>query len=85
MSAYFPENDVELDILLKHLLYDDRKKIVFCYVPKNGCSNMKRLMLILNGIVPASSSRQSRPSESVLGSVRSIKGCYNANVGKLVV
>ena len=31
---------------------------------------MKRMMLILNGIIPANSSQGSRPSESVLGLVR---------------
>lgn len=65
---------MELDILFKHLLYDDSKKIVFCYVPKNSCSNMKRMMLILNGIIPTNSSQgRRRPSESVLRSVRNTK------------
>ena len=61
----------ELDNLFKHLLYDDSRKILFCYVPKNGCSNLKRMMLILNGFLPpnASLDRYSRPSEELLGSV----------------
>ena len=49
----------ELNTLLGHLLYDDTHKIVFCYVPKNGCTNMKRLMLVLNGILPPETSNMS--------------------------
>ena len=60
---------MELNALFKHLLYDDKRRIVFCYVPKNGCSNIKRMMLILNGILPASSSQEKRPSEDLLSSV----------------
>ena len=33
------------------MLYDDNKKIVFCYVPKVGCSKWKYTFLLLNGIV----------------------------------
>ncbi len=61
-----------MDTLLKHLLYDDSKKIVFCYVPKNGCSNMKRMMLTLNGTLsPITNSKElyNRPNESILHSV----------------
>jgi len=67
---YLPNNIFELDILFKHLLYDDKRRIVFCYVPKNGCSNMKRMLLILNGILPTNASRLKRPPESMLGEVR---------------
>lgn len=69
-SSALPSDPEALSVLFSHLLYDDSKKIVFCYVPKNGCSNMKRLMLILNGILPPESAQWSRPSEVVLKKVR---------------
>lgn len=67
--SHLPSNPVALTNVLQHLLYDDSKRIVFCYVPKNGCSNMKRLLLILNGILPPESAQQSRPSEDILKKV----------------
>ena len=71
ISPALPSRIKDLDTLFKHLLYDDSRKIVLCYVPKNGCSNLKRMMLILNGILPANASLDphSRPSEDLLGSV----------------
>ena len=41
----------DLNDLFQHLLYDDEKRLVYCYVPKAGSGNMKRMMIILNGIV----------------------------------
>ena len=67
--SHLPSNPVALKNLLSHLLYDDTKRIVFCYVPKNGCSNMKRLLLVLNGILPPESAQQIRPSETLLKKV----------------
>ena len=64
-----PSNPSELNILFQHLLYDDSRRMVFCYVPKNGCSNMKRMMLVLNGILPPESITERRPSEIVLKQV----------------
>ena len=64
-----PSTPQSLTKLFTHLLYDDSKRIVFCYVPKNGCSNMKRLLLILNGLLPPEASKQSRPSEMLLKKV----------------
>jgi hypothetical protein len=64
-----PSTPQSLTTLFTHLLYDDSKRIVFCYVPKNGCSNMKRLLLILNGLLPPESSKQNRPSEMRLKKV----------------
>ena len=48
IDAELPSSSGELNTLFQHLLYDDSRRMVFCYVPKNGCSNMKRLMLVLN-------------------------------------
>ena len=71
ISKALPSHSFDMDVLFKHLLYDDSKRMVFCYVPKNGCSNMKRMMLILNGLLPPNASLDpyQRPSEAVLGSV----------------
>lgn len=68
-KAHLPSSPESLTTLFTHLLYDDSKRIVFCYVPKNGCSNMKRVLLILNGILPPNSSQMSRPSEVLLKQV----------------
>ena len=67
--SFLPSTPEALTTLFTHLLYDDSKRIVFCYVPKNGCSNMKRLLLILNGLLPPESAQQNRPSETVLKKV----------------
>ena len=37
-------------ILTNHLLYDDEKKLVYCYAPKTGCTNMKQSFVQINGI-----------------------------------
>jgi hypothetical protein len=64
--ARLPSTPQALATLFTHLLYDDSKRVVFCYVPKNGCSNMKRLLLILNGVLSPESSQHKRPSEYLL-------------------
>lgn len=77
-SSTLPLEDAELDNLFQHLLYDDTRKMVFCYVPKNGCSNMKRLMLVLNGILPPEASKENRPAETVLKEVSVRRGAMAA-------
>lgn len=69
ISPLLPLNPLELKELFKHLLYDDSKRLVFCYVPKNGCSNIKRMMLVLDGVLPPESVNGSRPNEQILDQV----------------
>ena len=43
---------VEEDIpnkTLKHIIVDDRYKVLFCYIPKVACTNLKRVFLLLTG------------------------------------
>jgi hypothetical protein len=35
--------------LYKHLIYDDRFGIIFCYIPKIGCTKLKTFFLLLQG------------------------------------
>lgn len=49
-------------------LYDDDKKIVFCYVPKAGCSKWKYMFLLLAG----KQSLESDPSRKVLHKVNKL-------------
>ena len=39
----------QLSYLLKHLIVDDRTHLLYCYVPKVGCANWKRIFNILYG------------------------------------
>ena len=54
--------------LYSFLLYDDHKKIVFCYVPKVGCSKWKYTFLLLSGVV----SFDDEPSRKVLHKVKKL-------------
>ena len=47
-SKTFPTNPRDFYEAFRHLLYDDAHKIVFCFVPKNGCTNIKGLLAALN-------------------------------------
>ena len=39
----------QLSYLLKHLVVDDRTRLLYCYAPKVGCANWKRVFSILYG------------------------------------
>jgi len=56
-----PQDNVTQNDLFHHLLYDDSKRIIFCYVPKAGCSNWKRMFAVLNGTEQASNLNRSKP------------------------
>jgi hypothetical protein len=34
---------------LEHIIVDDRYKVLFCYIPKVACTNLKRVFLLLTG------------------------------------
>ncbi|XP_071178637.1 carbohydrate sulfotransferase 11-like isoform X1 [Mytilus edulis] len=34
---------------LSHIIVDDRYKVLFCYIPKVACTNLKRVFLLLTG------------------------------------
>lgn len=37
-------------LLVTHLLYDDAKRVIYCYAPKTGCTNMKQSFVLINKI-----------------------------------
>ena len=37
-----------------HLIVDDKRKLMFCFIPKVACTNFKRIFLGLNGVVSPS-------------------------------
>ena len=44
----------------RHMLLDDRHKILFCFVPKIGCTNLKLLMFVNQGLINRSELYKSR-------------------------
>ena len=54
-----PDKSIHYD----HLLYDDKKKIVYCYVPKVGCSKWKYTFLLLYGRAPFADKAHRLPSQ----------------------
>lgn len=70
-SVELPVDNYTKQELHHHLLYDDSKRIIFCYVPKSGCSNWKRMFAVLNGTVRAND--MERPSKQILQSVNKLE------------
>jgi len=70
-SSELPKDKYTEDELYHHLLYDDSKRIIFCYVPKSGCSNWKRMFAVLDGTVQANDTQ--RPSKDILQQVKKLQ------------
>lgn len=70
-SSELPDENYTQTELYHHLLYDDSKRIIFCYVPKSGCSNWKRMFAVLNGTVQADDIE--RPSKDILQGVNKLQ------------
>jgi len=39
----------EYEFLMNHLLVSEKTKLIFCYIPKVGCSNWKRILSTIEG------------------------------------
>ena len=52
MLYTLPENETERNLLNRHLIFDDRRRSLFCFVEKIGCTDMKRLMFVTVGVLP---------------------------------
>lgn len=40
-------NAAQADILYRHMIVDDRHRLIYCYVPKAACTSWKMVMLVL--------------------------------------
>ena len=51
---HLPWNDKKIKLekrnILHHLIVSDKHKVMYCFIPKIACSNMKRIFLVLNGV-----------------------------------
>ena len=52
MLYTLPENETERNLLNRHLIFDDKRRSLFCFVEKIGCTDMKRLMFVTVGVLP---------------------------------
>jgi hypothetical protein len=39
--------------VLNHLLVNEEHKVLFCFIPKISCTNMKKIFLVMNGFYPS--------------------------------
>ena len=39
--------------LLHHIIVNEKHKVLFCFIPKVGCSNLKRIFLVMEGLYPS--------------------------------
>ena len=50
-ALVLPEAErVDTECLYRHLLLNDKTRTLFCFVPKAGCTNLKLLFFIAQGI-----------------------------------
>lgn len=68
---------------LRHLIVDDKHKLLYCYVPKVACTNWKRVLMVLTGdgryreplAIPANEAH-------VAGNLRSLSEYSTAEINK---
>lgn len=53
-----PDNATQRDLLFRHLIFDDKRRSLFCFVEKVGCTDMKRLMFVTAGVLPVETANQ---------------------------
>ena len=64
ITSALPSEQHSLQLLFHHLIYSDDREVLFCYVPKTGSSNLKAMLLTLEGVVsPEVVRKQTRPKE----------------------
>lgn len=39
--------------VLHHIIVNEEHKVLYCFIPKVGCSNMKKIFLVMNGLYPS--------------------------------
>jgi dermatan 4-sulfotransferase 1 len=59
-----PRDNKERYVLYRHLIYDSRKKFIFCFLPKVGCTTLRRLIFVMQGAIPLQSVNWTHMSEA---------------------
>lgn len=54
------ETEGDTECLYRHLLLNDKTNTMFCFVPKAGCTNLRVLFFMAQGMVPRSQLQASR-------------------------
>lgn len=39
--------------VLHHVIVNEKHRVLYCFIPKVGCSNMKRIFLVMQGLYPS--------------------------------
>nr|XP_054765952.1 carbohydrate sulfotransferase 11-like [Lytechinus pictus] len=69
-SVYLKYQNLLYKDTLRHLFVVDSQKLMFCYIPKVGCSNWKRILMVLSGKKNSMDSITSREAHSRNGLTR---------------
>ncbi|XP_028400652.1 carbohydrate sulfotransferase 14-like [Dendronephthya gigantea] len=46
--------------VLHHIIVNEKHKVLYCFIPKVGCSNMKRIFLVMQGLYPSKFTEEQR-------------------------
>lgn len=52
VGEQLPSDPPTAKLFYRHLIFEEHSQSLFCFVPKIGCTNMKRLMLYMGGHLP---------------------------------